>query len=1145
MNDIAQRIKESQDKGGMLRRALERIIQLYTDRSHFIYELLQNAEDAEATSIKFVQYADRLEVLHNGKPFTEQNLQGLCDIGKSDKIDNLNQIGEFGVGFKSVFGICETVRLYSEPSHFRNKNIDNANAFGVEILDFTNPVNIGRVNFDKLYTTKFVFPYAVGKKFSSFKSIEELNNTITAKLQNLGITTLLFMKNLQLIEYQIHMDEKPIQGQYLVEKKMINNHCSIVSALGLYDDTGCKGEKTEEISYLKFSRKIDSTNNRTVDIAFPIKINDDGGYECQKTNSPYISVYFPTETESKLGFIVQGPFRTTPNRSSIPADIDENKSLALETAILLRDVILELRDTGKLNMSFIKVLPLSIKNFDYYSLFKPLYDVVKELFIKESIIPCNNGGYVSAKCAKIARGEKLTILFSDMLLSELIHDGNKYKWLPIFLTETSKEYDVVYKYFTSELRITIIRLDDLRMYFTLNKNFLPYQTDEWICELYNAFENIGAAFIKGKSDSNMLTAEIIKTSKGLFVAPFRRTDSRQFVPNVFLPSTKVKSNDIHFVDAKIYEKCRDFFDNILQLQQPNEYEFFISDIKKRYRTYCIEDEAEHIEDILRINKYIKNDEYKNEIIRIVQEHFLLKCSDGSARNAYMFNLYIPKTDNGVNIEGYYRNIAGNKFFVDTNFYSQHNITNEMLCLMGVKNTLIYADDVMNGNEYVANRKYYWHTSGDFRWKMTINSLKEAVIYISKNPEAIDSIVKSKTIMDILFMYESSLLGNVIFPGSIPNLENETCEMIKILRGERTGDWNGNWLYTSDGEVVSQKNISKHELDTAIYGKVKSNSVVYELLGFKKSQADELEQLRSVVPKTQLDAYFEDELRRRYGITSSDLSERYGALDTAEVSSDSNQTVYEFPTASIKNWDALRKHAVEMLCYADPVKYEYAIRMIRVSNSSKEARSYLLSMYRYDNMHKYACQMCHDSCSNIEAVQIFNNPDTELDPMNLCLCPNCATKYRSIRGNNVSMNLFRERIKAVKENYILGHEHITLQLEDKEIWFTQVHIGEIQALLTLKSEAKNVINLAQGKNTEKDSKNGHNAYLAYEGKYLIKEGFVGKVLKVVLDTNEENNGYLKVKVLKGRKIDSVIDLQLYFLRTHPDVYQVTETKPDCT
>lgn len=50
---IANEVLQRQDKDGMLRRALERIIQLYTDKSHFVYELLQNAEDAGASKSNF------------------------------------------------------------------------------------------------------------------------------------------------------------------------------------------------------------------------------------------------------------------------------------------------------------------------------------------------------------------------------------------------------------------------------------------------------------------------------------------------------------------------------------------------------------------------------------------------------------------------------------------------------------------------------------------------------------------------------------------------------------------------------------------------------------------------------------------------------------------------------------------------------------------------------------------------------------------------------------------------------------------------------------------------------------------------------------------------------------------------------------
>jgi hypothetical protein len=207
----------------MLRRALERIIQLYTDKSHFVYELLQNAEDAGAKSIKFIQYADRLEVFHDGKPFTKQNLISLCDIGLSDKTDDYNKIGEFGVGFKSVFGICETVKLYSEPANYRDDNVPGALRFAKKIVDFVKPCSIDFEELPKSYTTRFVFPYTVGKSFSGYATTAELKDVLSSKLQDLGITTLLFMKSLEMIEYRIEVDNNVKEGQYLLEKNDMNS----------------------------------------------------------------------------------------------------------------------------------------------------------------------------------------------------------------------------------------------------------------------------------------------------------------------------------------------------------------------------------------------------------------------------------------------------------------------------------------------------------------------------------------------------------------------------------------------------------------------------------------------------------------------------------------------------------------------------------------------------------------------------------------------------------------------------------------------------------------------------------------------------------------------------------------------------------
>ena len=90
-------------------------------------------------------------------------------------------------------------------------------------------------------------------------------------------------------------------------------------------------------------------------------------------------------------------------------------------------------------------------------------------------------------------------------------------------------------------------------------------------------------------------------------------------------------------------------------------------------------------------------------------------------------------------------------------------------------------------------------------------------------------------------------------------------MIHILRGERILGWDGKWLYTESGELVSPKSISRHDISTAIYGRIKPDSIIFRLFAFKRTEADEVDELKRTVPQEKLEAFFENELRQRYGI----------------------------------------------------------------------------------------------------------------------------------------------------------------------------------------------------------------------------------------------------------------------------------------
>ena len=91
----------------------------YDDRTHFIFELLQNAEDALGKRgmwsgprrVTFSLAPDVLSLSHFGRPFDEADVRGVCGIAESTK-DQFS-IGRFGIGFKSVYTLTDRPEIHS------------------------------------------------------------------------------------------------------------------------------------------------------------------------------------------------------------------------------------------------------------------------------------------------------------------------------------------------------------------------------------------------------------------------------------------------------------------------------------------------------------------------------------------------------------------------------------------------------------------------------------------------------------------------------------------------------------------------------------------------------------------------------------------------------------------------------------------------------------------------------------------------------------------------------------------------------------------------------------------------------------------------------------------------------------------------
>ena len=88
------------------------------DREDSLIHLQFRSQSARRTSD---QGSDSILIQNNEKGFTRKDIQNITDIGFSnkEKSDERHDIGENGIGFKSVFALSDTPMIFSNGYHFQ------------------------------------------------------------------------------------------------------------------------------------------------------------------------------------------------------------------------------------------------------------------------------------------------------------------------------------------------------------------------------------------------------------------------------------------------------------------------------------------------------------------------------------------------------------------------------------------------------------------------------------------------------------------------------------------------------------------------------------------------------------------------------------------------------------------------------------------------------------------------------------------------------------------------------------------------------------------------------------------------------------------------------------------------------------------
>jgi len=279
----------------------------YPDRAHFLFELLQNAEDSNAKNVWMKLSEERVVFEHDGDIlFTEEDVRRVTGINNSEKKNRPDKIGQFGLGFKSVFVYTATP-------------IVESGDFAFQIIRLVKPVKLVSTLDDKSIT-RLTLPFNSPKKDAE-TSFQEIRSGI----ENLPLHALLFLDHIERIYFNV--DDGP--RCFLQRRTMDSGFVALEKSFD--------SQITTSQEFLVFKESVNGLVNRQIAVAFDIEksnrasedqvAGETAELKIIPAKNGRVAIYFPAEKEtSNLRFHLHAPFVPELSRASIK-DTDANKTL--------------------------------------------------------------------------------------------------------------------------------------------------------------------------------------------------------------------------------------------------------------------------------------------------------------------------------------------------------------------------------------------------------------------------------------------------------------------------------------------------------------------------------------------------------------------------------------------------------------------------------------------------------------------------------------------------------------------------------------------------------------------------------------------------------------------------------------------------
>jgi hypothetical protein len=631
---------------------------IYTEEERFIYELLQNADDAARNSkLKVRIDIDNNHFIfsHDGEPFDDIDVESICSVGDGGKSNDENKTGYKGIGFKSVFSHSSSVAIKTGDYFFKfseadwndhwQKNWGSKSEWQKDRTDKKKNPGV-KMPWQIIPISIPIEKNGLGINYDSINDFNVSTILLDVKSEKMTQRVLNLLKDSQILLFlrcnDVILDVFISGNLTLSIKKLIGNE-----SVGLYNNNTLKSEwivTTKKVAIpgdvIEDISKDDKTPPKlkgatTCEISFAIQKEKN---KLVSTDDALVYTYLPTSVSCGLPFVVNSNFITDSGRQQLQKESRWNLWIFNQMAVSYFEWIAELGKAGLLDKSFLSIIPDKLYFSELGSEFNKGYE---KALNDIAFLPNKTGKLLKVNQAVCDKSD-LTKIISPKLITDYLNQ----KYSTTF-TSDSILSDLQHTKKLKNLGVCIFGLEELDEFFTSDIFKLNHSIDEnfvLIRFLYNYVSNLKSTEEKYEWEEKLKNTSFIFDENEVL-----KTPGEIYFPSI--QNTVEFEDDLHFVNNKVLSE-------ILTIAKIKEWLIKLgvaepTDIDFIEKSIIGDDDFVNEDNAIEIGHYLFNT-YKNGLLKedhldklknlkiLTQQNNILRAKDSFLSDYYEPELKLEK-----------------------------------------------------------------------------------------------------------------------------------------------------------------------------------------------------------------------------------------------------------------------------------------------------------------------------------------------------------------------------------------------------------------------------------------------------------------------------------------------------------------------